>query len=378
MTWLNVKMARNMRDLNFNNRILMEIILDCDLMRHPNSGLYHYCLNLGNYVQKSLEKRGELKMGYYIPVEEKNTFVKKENAIIEKKYHRLFKPFLWNCRVWHTPFQSGRMVPDRRKNKKLKVLLTIHDLNPLHEGLSLEQQRNSLAHTQQLINQSDAIVCISEFTKKDVLKNCEVGLKPVYVIYNGNNQLLPSLLHSASYRPVRPFLFGLGYVNQKKNYHVLLSLLKANEDIELLIAGRLDDPDYIQNMKLMAKQSGVEERLRILGPVTESEKSWYLSNCDAFMHPSRAEGFGLPVIEAMSFGKPVFASNLTSLPEICGDAAFYFSSFEEDHIQHTFYQGMQRYKSKGTDMATALKARSREFNWDKSAEEYIKVYQTLY
>lgn len=148
--------------------------------------------------------------------------------------------------------------------------------------------------------------------------------------------------------------------------------------MELLIAGRLDDPDYIQTMKSMATQWGVEERLRLLGPVTENEKSWYLSNCDAFMHPSRAEGFGLPVVEAMSFGKPVFASNLTSLPEICGDAAFYFSSFEEDHIQHTFREGMQCYKKKGNDMVMELKERSRKFNWERSAEEYFKVYQTLY
>lgn len=356
----------------------MRIILDCDLMRFPNSGLYYHCVHLGNHVQKLLEERGEGRMGYYIPNREANVFARPENAIIEKKFHRFFKPFLWNCRVWHAPFQSGRIVPDKQKHPHVKVLLTIHDLNALHEGKPPEQQKRDISHTQKLIEKSDAIVCISEFTRNDVLKHCDVGRKPVYVIYNGNNEQVPSSLHANSYRPSRPFVFGIGYVNQKKNYHVLLSLLKSNEDMELLIAGRLDEPDYIQHMQMMAKQSGVEERLRILGPVSDNEKSWYLSNCDAFVHPSKAEGFGLPVIEAMSFGKPVFISNLTSLPEIGGDAAFYFSSFDEDHIQKTFHQGMNKYRSQVESFVRALQSRSQEFKWEKSAIEYLKVYQSLY
>jgi len=194
----------------------MEIILDCDLMRHPNSGLYHYCLNLGTHVQHLLEEKGKIKMGYYVPVEEKNSFDKTENTIIEKKYHKIIKPFLWNCRVWHAPFQSGRMVPDRKKNKNVKVLLTIHDLNPLHEGKPMTEQKKSLAHTQDLINKSDAIVCISEFCKSDVLKHCDVKNKPVHVIHNGTHKVHSPLLSASSYKPRRPFLFGMGYINRKK------------------------------------------------------------------------------------------------------------------------------------------------------------------
>ena len=354
---------------------MKKVILDCDLMRFRNSGLYYYCLYLGNYIQTMLGRQHEIDMGYYIPTAERDSFNKKNN-IIERKYHRFVKPFLWNCDVWHAPFQSGRMVPDKKIDRNVKILLTIHDLNSLHEGRSEEEQKKSLDHTQQLIDKSDAIVCISEFTRNDVLKNCKVGGRPVYVIYNGASNLVSSSLHSWSYKPARPFLLGMGYVNRKKNYHVLLSLLKANEDIELLIAGRLDEPDYIRNMQQTAKQFGVEDRLRLLGPVTENEKSWYLSNCRAFVHPSRAEGFGLPVVEAMSFGKPVFISKLTSLPEIGGNAAFYFSSFDETHIQHAYHQGMQRYKTE--NMAGVIKKRSQDFSWEKSARDYIRVYQSLF
>ena len=348
------------------------IIMDCDLMRFPNSGLYYYCLNLGLYFNKLLNKQGLLKMKFYVPREEKETFNDVKSTIIEEGYHRFVKPFLWDCKVWHAPFQSGRMVP--QYNKQIKVLLTIHDLNSLHEGKSLKEQQRSLAHTQNLINRSSAIVCISEFCKHDVLKNCDVKNKPIYVIHNGIHGVGEPQLHSASYKPSRPFLFGMGYVNRKKNYHVLLSLLQ-DPDVELIIAGRLDEPDYIQSILFEAKQKGVEDRLHIVGPVTQNEKGWYLKNCKAFVHPSLAEGFGATVVEAMSFGKPLFLSHLTSLPEIGGDAAFYFKSFEPYHMQQTFFDGMNAYSKNG--LSKKIIDRANQFNWEQKAIEYLQVYKTL-
>jgi len=351
-------------------------ILDCDLMRFPNSGLYYYCLNLGNYVQDALSAEGHEQMKFYVPAAEANSFKKKENSIAEKKYHKFFKPFLWNCRVWHAPFQSGRILPDKRRHKNVKVVLTIHDLNQLHEGKPLNEQRKSIAHTQRLIDKSDAIVCISGFTKGDVLKHCDVNGKPVYVIHNGTHPVsgIP-VLSASSYKPERPFLFGMGYVNRKKNYHVLLSLVK-NTDAELVIAGRLDEIDYVTQIQNDAKQMGIEDKVYLAGPVSESEKAWYLQNCMAFVHPSLAEGFGAPVTEAMLFGKPVFISNKTSLPEIGGDAAFYFSSFDEEHMKKIFYEGMQQYNMNG--MSKRIIKRGEYFDWKKSAKQYIEVYRSLY
>jgi glycosyltransferase involved in cell wall biosynthesis len=349
-----------------------KIILDCDLMKHPNSGLYHYCLNLGNHVNELLNDNNEAKIKFYVPAEEKTSFNLPQDCIVEKKFHSFFKPFLANCKVWHAPFQSGRMIP--YNNRSIKVLLTIHDLNPLHEGKPVEEQKQSLAHTQWLIDRSNAIVCISEFTKNDVLKNCNVGNKPVYVIHNGTHTVHDASLQDSSYYPQRPFLFGMGYVNRKKNFHVLLSLLE-NTEYDLIIAGHLDEHDYIEEMKQKALEIGVAERLHILGPVSEGEKSWYYQNCLAFVHPSLAEGFGLTVVEAMSKGKPLFLSSLTALPEIGGDIAFYFKNFDTDHMQHVFARGMKEYETNG--FSQKIKERSETFNWQISAAKYIEVYESL-
>ncbi|QKZ14825.1 glycosyltransferase family 4 protein [Spirosoma sp. KUDC1026] len=276
--------------------------------------------------------------------------------------------------MWHAPFQSGRILPNKKRHPKLKVVLTVHDLNVLHEGKPEPVQQKSLAHTQSLIDQSDAIVCISEFTKSDVLAHCRVGDKPVYVIYNGLNKAPDQVGEPTGYRPSGEFLLGIGYQNKKKNFHVLLPLLQSNPDLELLLAGHHDDPAYVDQMRQSAQAMGVSERLHLLGTVSEADKAWYLKHCKAFLHPSLAEGFGLPVIEAMQFGKPVFLSTATSLPEIGGDAAFYFPNFDAETVQKTFEQGMNSYD---TSRAGAIICNAARFTWEESARQYLAVYRSL-
>ena len=348
-------------------------ILDCELMKTPDSGLYYYCLNLGQAMNEIQRQKGEKPVYFYVPPQEAKAFDDPSNTIVEKPVHKFFRPFLFDCKVWHRPFQSGRIIPP--KMNAARVLLTIHDLNVLHQDLPPMEREESLNDTRRLVDRSDAIVCVSEFSKSDVLQHCDVGNKPVHVIYNGVNRLDSPALLADSYQPTRPFLFAIGFVNRKKNLHSLLPLLQKNEDLELLIAGRLDDPGYVKYLKDEAETNGFSDRLRILGPVKEPEKSWYLENCLAYMHPSFAEGFGLPVVEAMYFGKPVFLSSLTSLPEIGGDVAFYFENFEAQHMQEVFQRGMTYYNSSA--LKDRIIERGKKFSWKESASQYLAVYEQL-
>jgi len=81
------------------------------------------------------------------------------------------------------------------------------------------------------------------------------------------------------------------------------------------------------------------------------------------------------VVEAMSFGKPLFLSHLTSLPEIGGDVAFYFKSFDQAHMKHILFNGLEQYGRNG--MAVKIKERAKQFDWRQKAKEYSKVYKTL-
>lgn len=352
---------------------MYKIILDCDLMRYRDSGLYHYCLNLGTHVQRILEKENEGRMAFYVPAAEKKSFGPNAACITERKWHeKFFRPYLWDCDIWHAPFQSGRVVP--KPNGRIKVLLTIHDLNCLHEGRTAKEQRDSLLKTQRLIDRSDAIVCISQHCKKDVLENMELGNKPIHVIHNGTHQVDEPPVNPEAYKPARPFLFAMGYVNKKKNFHTLVPLLTGT-DAELVVAGKLDDADYVHRMRVQARKLGVADRLHVLGPVSEADKAWYFKNCLAFMLPSLAEGFGAPVVEAMKFGKPIFLSDLTSLPEIGGDVSFYFKNFDPDHMLSVFHEGIVRYRQNG--LAEAIVNRGHSFAWEKKAIDYLHVYRSL-
>jgi len=120
---------------------------------------------------------------------------------------------------------------------------------------------------------------------------------------------------------------------------------------------------------------GVEDRFHLLGTVSEQEKSWYYHNCYAFATASLAEGFCLPVTEAMSAGKPLFLSPRTALPEIGGQVAFYFPSFNPGQMQHTFLQGMHLYE--GNNMQQAIRERAAGFSWETAAKSYLDVYRGL-
>lgn len=352
---------------------MSKIILDCDLMRYRDSGLYHYCLNLGMYVKKYLEGDPLDNISFYVPPAEKNSFGPGAACIVEKKWHqKIFKPFLWNCDIWHAPFQSGRVVP--AGNKRIKVLLTIHDLNCLHEGKTRKEQQHSLQKTQRLINSSDALVCISHHCKKDVLEHLDTKNKPVHVIHNGTHNVSIPPAKPSGYLPVRPFLFTMGYVNPKKNFHTLIPLLK-DEGLELIVAGKLDDKNYVHKMKIEAEKAGVADRLHIVGPVPEGDKAYYLKNCTAFLMPSLAEGFGAPVVEAMAFGKPLFLSNRTSLPEVGSDVAFYFDHFNGEKMLQVFKEGMMEYQKNG--LAKRIISRGNDFKWEEKAREYVQVYRSL-
>ncbi|MBI5856155.1 MAG: glycosyltransferase family 4 protein [Sphingobacteriales bacterium] len=352
---------------------MRKIIFDCERMKYPDTGLYHYCLNLGRYLEKNIDLQNE-RLFFYTPPREQQWSYHSANHITQNPLHKFILPSLNGYDIWHSTYQNTHYMP--MKNRKIKVVLSIHDLNFMYDvKKSPSKKQKYLKYMQGLINRADVIVCISEFSKKDVRQYCDTKNKPLYVIHNGTNLLLKPELTTKSYKPRMPFLFSIGVFNRKKNFHVLLPLLKSNP-MELLIAGKYDDKDYLHYFQKQSEKLGVEENVHLLGHVSENEKSWYFNHCRAFTLPSISEGFGLPLAEAMSCGKPLFLSNRTALPEIGGDVSFYFEDFHPTNMEHVFNSGMIEYNSNG--LKERIKARGRNFNWDNAARQYLDVYRSLY
>ncbi|HYD22707.1 MAG TPA: glycosyltransferase family 1 protein [Flavipsychrobacter sp.] len=351
---------------------MRRVIFDCERMKYVNTGLYHYCLNLGRRLQEYIDK-GEEQLSFFYPSKIAVAFGENANYVGQNSLRKFYLPNLSGHDIWHCTYQNSQYIPKR--NRKIKVVLSIHDLNFLYEGSTEAKKAKYLRHLQKNVDRSDVIVCISEFSKNDVLAHCAIGNKPLHVILNGTNSLEEPALQHHSYKPRRPFLFSIGVMCRKKNFHALLPLVEQNRELELLIAGRPDDSEYTNFIKESARRLKIEDNVQLLYNISETEKAWYYENCYAFMMPSLAEGFGLPVVEAMSVGKPVFLSRRAALPEIGSDKAFYFEGFDREQMQDVFVEGMRQYRD--NNMHEYIRAHSQSFSWDKAAKQYIELYRSL-
>lgn len=346
---------------------MSHILIDCERMKYPNTGLYTYCHELGNALLRKVT--GE-KLCFYLPPKLGKHFGTTPSYLWQNSLHKFYLPHRQKFDVWHSTYQSS---PYQTLNTKTRKVLTIHDLNFLHESKSKSRKEKYMRKLQRNVNKVDHIVTISEFVKQEVLTHLDTGNKPLQVIYNGTTVHEYPSFNEPAYKPARPFIFSLGVVLPKKNFHVIPCLLKNNE-LELVIAGQINE-EYKQQILQEAAIHGVTDRVKIIGPVAATDKYWLLKNCYAFAFPSLAEGFGLPVIEAMHFGKPIFLSNKTSLPEIGGNAAYYFTSFDPESMQQTFEAGMHHYET--THPQQTIINRAKIFNWDDTAAAYFEVYRSL-
>ena len=346
----------------------MKILLDCERMKFRHTGLYYFCLKLG---QALLEQAKEEALYFYTPGSAKDCFGR-AHYIRQRSIDKFLLPSVKQLDVWHCTFQGSSYFPFR---KKVHKLLTIHDINFMSDAkLPQEKKDKYLALLAKKIQLSDHITTISQYTLDEVKRVINIGDKPATVIYNGCN-IEPSGKATVPVRiPPTKFLFTVGTILEKKNMHVLPALLQGN-DFELIIAGITLDETYRRRIEQEAQRWNVMNRVVFTGAITEDEKRWYLQHCEAFVFPSLAEGFGLPVVEAMYFGKPVLLSRLSSLPEIGGKLAYYFDNFDPAHMQGVLTDSLLHYHT--TLPVAAIKARAENFSWKAAAAQYLAVYHSL-
>lgn len=346
------------------------IALEMERLRNPYSGLGQFCLRLGQAL--AAQQPDGLRFACLVPGDFEGAFGEKFAYRKVKKVHKFFPPRLGES-LWHCTHQDSEYLPASRKTA---LVLTIHDLNFLErEDYSEAKKRRRLAALQRKINRSKGLVYISEFVRQWAHNHLVIPAGTLErVIYNGNNLDVASASQSSipNFQIPTPFLFSIG-IHPKKNYHVLLPILEAFEKYNWVIAGA-DARGYKVFLEKEAAKKGVSERLIFTGAVTEDEKYWLYQNCTALLFPSLSEGFGLPVVEAMSVGKPVFLSTRTSLPEIGGAEAYYFTDFEEETVKNTFENGMKNFEN-DAEKPTRLKAWASQFTWEKAATAYIEFYK---
>ena len=138
-------------------------------------------------------------------------------------------------------------------------------------------------------------------------------------------------------------------------------------DYRLLIAGN-DNTPYARQLRAQLHR---HPNVSLIGIVSDSQRRWLYSHCTALLFPSIAEGFGLPIIEAMQWGKPVFCSNRTSLPEIGSTHAHYFLDFDPDHMADLVRRNLAEYNDRLADEARSYAA---SFSYEKHMQQYVSLY----
>jgi glycosyltransferase involved in cell wall biosynthesis len=148
--------------------------------------------------------------------------------------------------------------------------------------------------------------------------------------------------------------------------------MKLLPEFDLIIAGN-NSTSYGNEMKKSISALQLKN-VHLVGTVSEEKKNYLLQNCSAFVFPSLFEGFGLPVIEAMSCGKPVFVSRLTSLPEIAADKGFYFENFEVESMAKIIFEKL---KNVPPSFSSLLQIHASQFSWNKNVEKYLQQYTSI-
>jgi glycosyltransferase involved in cell wall biosynthesis len=269
-----------------------------------------------------------------------------------------------------------------------QTLLTVHDLSfvrvPETASPSLKAYLDVVVPRS--VKAADHVLADSQATKDDLMALYGVASEKVTVLLSGVDvrfQRVEDHQQRAAVRerykiPERPYLFSVGTVQPRKNYARLIQALAhlraAGHDLDLVIAGGrgwLDDPIYaaIQEQNLI-------DHAHFIGFADDADLPALYSDAVCVALPSLYEGFGLPVLEAMACGTPVVTSNLSSLPEVAGDAALTIDPLNLDALVNALEQLLTDTALRERLIAAGY-ARAAQFTWDRSAAQLRDVYTIL-
>ena len=346
----------------------MKIAIDISPLEssHRWRGIGVYTRNLVTALEKLSEADLEIKL-VKKPGELKNA------DLVHYPYFDLFFPTL----------PSGQVIP---------TVLTIHDVIPLvfpkHYPPGIKGRLN-FWRQKKVLGSAAAVICDSRNSQKDIQKYLHFPAEKTHVVYLAPQEIFKPVnsrkkltLVSKKYSLPAKFILYVGGINYNKN---VLGLAQASKIIRvpLVIVNKMAahqdfNQEHPENQPLvqLIKQYGRDPDIRRVGFVPDSDLPAMYSLASVYCQPSFYEGFGLPVLEAMSCGCPVVSSNISSLPEVCGTAAVMV-----DPAPRKIAQGLQRVltgKDLGNKLVSKGYAQAKKFTWEKTARETIKVYEKAF
>ncbi|MEZ5285274.1 MAG: glycosyltransferase family 1 protein [Vicinamibacterales bacterium] len=234
--------------------------------------------------------------------------------------------------------------------------------------------------------QAERVLTVSEASKRDILRYFAIPPERVEVIYNAiDERFLVAPDESTTdrvrqrYQLDHPFVLYVGNIKPHKNLERLIDAFgRARADgpdgLKLVVVG--DEVSKYPTLRQMVHRHKLDKHVRFLGFQPQETLASFYRLANAFVFPSLYEGFGLPPLEAMACGTPVVTSNVSSLPEVAGDAALLVDPYDVDGIA----SGLRRILSDEAlraDLVARGLARARQFSWSESVARIHAVYQRV-
>jgi len=368
----------------------MKIVMDLRSIRNLESGdgqfssqIINQCASLDNSNEYILLVRPENKElfkidgpNFALRVENINPYSFKERFVLGKIIKNI------NPDIYHTFTFSAPLAVD------CKVILSIYDITHLvfPHLFSLRLNLYYKFIVSKCVKRANAILTISQHSKSDIANRFQVEPGKIKSIYCGVNSLYKPIDKEKARKYIKDkfsvsgkFILYVGQVKKHKNIRTTLySFQKIRQngysDIKLVICGRgCNKVDWL--LKLIGAL-GLKERVKLIDTPSNIDLLHFYNSAELFIYLSLYEGFGLPPLEAMACGMPVVSSNVSSLPEVLGDAALLTDPLDINAISDAIMKVLLEQCLKENLIKNGI-ARASSFRWEGSARSLLELYREI-
>jgi glycosyltransferase involved in cell wall biosynthesis len=289
------------------------------------------------------------------------------------KWNRRFSR--WNIRLGqYDVFHPTYYDPDFLKDIKKPYVVTVHDMVYELYPANFSDAVEVIAKKKAIITKADAIIAISEYTKRDILRIFPQLENKIRVVHHG--YIFTDEKPAAQLADPGKFILFVGQRWHYKNFQgfvkAISTLLQQDADLKLICAG---GGSFVPEEEALLAQLNITGQCRQLN-ATDAELKQLYQQAQLFAYPSQQEGFGLPILEAFANGCPVVCSNNSSMPEVAGDAAIYFDPYDSGSMLSAISSVLYN-----TTLKHELKNKGHKqlplFSFDSCVANTIKVYQSL-
>jgi glycosyltransferase involved in cell wall biosynthesis len=274
------------------------------------------------------------------------------------------------------------------KPHSTRTVVTVHDLSTLlfpqfHLCSTVELHEKKIRFVRQ---QADVVIAVSENTRRDVIEHLGVPPDRVHVVYEAadaqfhpieDTGTVATVVHRYGLTP-NNYVLTVGTLEPRKNqtrlveaFH-LLRQGRAVTNLKLVLAGRKGW--LYDDLFRRVEELGLTKDVVFTGVVPDKDLPALMNGALMFVYPSLYEGFGLPVLEAMACGVPVITSNLSSLPEIAGNATLLVDPYDVEGLAETMRHLIENEAARATLCSKGLSQAAR-FSWEEAAKQTIRIYK---